>query len=100
MDTIKALEMILEILNSNGLWYRIIGGLAVDGCVGHITRHHDDVDVLILEEELEKVQEALRKNSFSFSLLPYKIHTTIDGVPVGLGIIRQCQDFLWLITFP
>ena len=97
-STIKALEAIVEALKDS--WYRIVGGLAVDGYVGHLTRSHSDVDVIILEEELDRVQEALRKNSHSFTLFPYKVRLLIDGVAVDLGRFQRSQEGYWLVTLP
>ena len=39
-------------------WW-IAGGWAVDLRVGHVTRHHDDLDVLILHRDLPTFREAL-----------------------------------------
>ena len=96
--SLEALGAIVGLLQGN--WYRIVGGYAIDGYIGHLTRPHKDIDIIILEEELNSIQEVLRENGYSFSLLNYKIYLLIDGVAIDLGRFQRDQESYWLVTLP
>jgi hypothetical protein len=97
--SLKALDVIVRLLKGN-CWYRIVGGYAIDGYLGCLSRPHNDIDIIILEEEIYSIQEVLRKNGYSFSLLNYKIHLLIDGVAIDLGRFQRDQESYWLVTLP
>lgn len=53
------LERIERLLSPVGAPWWLTGGWAVDALAGHVTRRHDDVDVLVLDRDLAAVAAAL-----------------------------------------
>ena len=70
--SLEALGAIVGLLQGN--WYRIVGGYAIDGYIGHLTRPQKDIDIIILEEELNSKtllrtgKDYLEEILFSFHL--------------------------------
>lgn len=98
--SLRVLDAMVRILEENNCWNRTVGGWGVDGHVGHITRPHHDVDIVVLEEQIELVQETLRKSGYSFILQNYCIYLKVDGVVVTLGRFDRSRRGYWLITLP
>ncbi len=91
--SLKALGAVVSILERGGYWYRAVGGHAVDGHAGCLTRTHHDVDVLVLEEDFEKIVEIFKKNGGnSFSIYSFKAEFELDGVHVDFGRFQRDQS--------
>jgi hypothetical protein len=45
-------------------FFVVMGGIAVDGYAGKITRYHPDVDIIIFREDLEKAEQVLSRLSY------------------------------------
>lgn len=59
--TLDDVNDIAKSFENNSVRYMIVGGYAIDGKKGKITRYHDDVDMLVLENEYHKIMEAVQK---------------------------------------
>jgi|GEM_PF-4992246 len=58
MDAVlKVLERFVSLLEKHGIWYRVCGGLAVDGYAGKLTRAHHDVDIVMKDRDVYKLCE-------------------------------------------
>ncbi len=55
---------ILERLDERGIAVWLEGGWGVDALVGRETRAHDDVDVIVSIDEVDRLQEALRELAY------------------------------------
>lgn len=97
---LKTLNIIVRLLMKGNCWYRVVGGLGIDGYVGRISRPHHDIDIIILEEQVERIKEVLRKNAYEFTLFNHKILLKIDDVTVELGRFQRNQKDYWLVTLP
>ena len=63
--TPKKLEEFTGELKKNKIEYIIIAGLGLDGKRGYLTRPHQDVDILFLKKDKEKVEKAYEKLGYS-----------------------------------
>ncbi|MCP6719230.1 MAG: hypothetical protein KJI71_03300 [Patescibacteria group bacterium] len=98
MDVTKTLREIIPIMETNKLWYRVFGGVAVDGYLKEVSRQHSDVDLLILEEEIEKIKEALKK--YQVEVLEHKIFIMIEGVEVALARFAEGEEGYYFTILP
>jgi len=98
---IEALRTTIALLTTgaaDGLWYRIVGGVGVDGHVGHLTRNHADIDGIVLEEDLPSLLEALDR--VGYELYPWKIKFSVNDVKVELGRLGCDEEAFWSKTMP
>lgn len=66
---LKKLSEFIGTVNKE-LFFVVMGGIAVDGYVGEVTRSHPDVDMLIFREDIESVENIL----ISLGYLPKKFN--------------------------
>lgn len=71
MNPFEELKRVLDILNESGIEYAVCGGLAL--AVYGLPRATKDIDVLIREEDLEAVTEAVREIGFTLTsgMIPF-----------------------------
>lgn len=107
--TKKVLKKLSEFINatSNKFHFAVMGGIAVDGYVGNLTRNHPDVDMFIFREELEKVEEVLEKLGYRYkrfthprkSGLEYKMQTGDKSHLFSFQILDQVGKDKFEISF-
>lgn len=73
-------------------FYTVMGGIAIDGYVGKITRNHPDVDMIIFREDLEKTEQVLED-------LGYKHKRFTHPKKSGLEYKMQTGDEDHLFSF-
>ncbi|PIS42037.1 MAG: hypothetical protein COT24_05595 [Candidatus Kerfeldbacteria bacterium CG08_land_8_20_14_0_20_40_16] len=64
---LKELEVISKILENSSIFYSVMGGFAVDGHMGSLTRDHDDLDMLCYRKEVDSIKGLLGEQGFQFS---------------------------------
>jgi lincosamide nucleotidyltransferase A/C/D/E len=62
--TLRDVEEVLGALDGAGVQSWLGGGWAVDALVGHQTRPHTDVDLLVRREDLDRIRGALEEMGF------------------------------------
>lgn len=98
VNFLNILDTIIRILEDLGCWYRVVGGCAVDGYIGHITRSHNDIDIAILEEDLDRIEQSLNERGYSFSLLPFKLSFTIEDAKIELLRFHKNPEGYWFVA--
>jgi hypothetical protein len=63
-EQLAALAEVQELLDRNGLEHWLFGGWAVDFHTGSITRAHDDIDLTVWANELERIAVLLRADGW------------------------------------
>tara|TARA_Y100000031_G_C8140541_1_gene347362 strand:+ start:198 stop:887 length:690 start_codon:yes stop_codon:yes gene_type:complete len=76
---IRFLEEIMNILEPIEVSYFVVGGLAHDGKRGRLTRHHTDVDLAFLEEDISSAFSALTNNGFAIHMKTPYIYVARKG---------------------
>lgn len=71
MKSLAELKKLLKILPESSPIY-VIGGLALDGHFGKITRRHDDVDLICWRKDLPTVTRALNKIGYNIKTYTLK----------------------------
>ena len=62
INTVKLLYKFEKLTKELGkIFYVVMGGIAIDGYAGRLTREHPDVDLLIFRKDLEPVEKVLEK---------------------------------------
>jgi hypothetical protein len=74
------------------LKYTIAGGWAVDGIVGEITRAHENVDVMVPRNNLEKVKYAMRANDMKLWRNGKNIHATDGNLVADVVVLYPVGD--------
>ena len=64
---VSLLEEIVELCESNNIKYWVIGGFAVDGKIGHISRNHGDIDICVHNSHQNKTLEIFFNNNFTIT---------------------------------
>jgi lincosamide nucleotidyltransferase A/C/D/E len=54
----------LTLMDQLGVQLWLDGGWAVDGCLGYQTRHHDDLDIVVEQQDVLAVVSALRAQGY------------------------------------
>ena len=86
--TLSRLNEFLKELEKNKIKYIVIAGFGLDGKRGFQTRSHQDLDVLCLKKDLQKLEVIIKKLGYSgekFNDL-YKLRRT-DGSKIDLGLL-------------
>ena len=80
LDRLNELEVVTKLLENNNIFYSVIGGFAVDGYAGRLTRDHDDIDMVSYRNDINKIQIILANKGYTFKdfarngeTIPYKI---------------------------
>jgi hypothetical protein len=99
----KLSEFVLEA--ENKFFYTVMGGIAVDGYAGKLTRNHPDVDMLIFRQDIKKLESVLEKLNYAFEYFDhpqepgfkYKIKTR--DAALSFQIIDEKADNKFEISF-
>ncbi|MBW1853795.1 MAG: hypothetical protein JRJ00_03805 [Deltaproteobacteria bacterium] len=90
MTFFHILKELITALENHNIWYRVVGGLAVDGLSKKLTRIHDDIDIIIDEAQLKDIQEIF---GIPDELYPHKLLFYFSGIKVEMGrfIRNECR---------
>lgn len=80
-ETIKLLE--------TNIWYRVVGGIAVDGYNGSQTRSHYDIDIIVLEQDVELLKNILKEKEHPFEVKDHQILAKVAGTRVEFTIFAR-----------
>ena len=91
----------------NQFFFVVMGGIAVDGYAGKLTRNHSDVDMLIFRNDLEEIEVVLKKlghttKRFSHPQKPsleYKVQTGDKNHIFSFQIVDKVDDKNFEISF-
>lgn len=86
--TPERIKEFLGELEKRKIQYVVIAGVGLDGKRGHLTRKHQDLDVLCLKNDLPKVEQAVKTLGYSGKRYNdlYKLQRD-DGSKVDLGLV-------------
>lgn len=81
-SVLEKFEKLVNEINDQ-FFFCVMGGIAVDGYAGKITRNHPDVDMIVFRDDLEKAEEVLEDLGYKHkrfthpkeSALEYKMQT-------------------------
>ncbi|MBU0569426.1 nucleotidyltransferase family protein [Patescibacteria group bacterium] len=107
--TAEVLRKFSVLMNSigNNFFFVVMGGIAVDGYAGKLTRNHPDVDMLIFRKDLGKAEEVLEALGYTTkrfthpkdSNLEYKVQTGNKDHLFSFQIIDKIDDKNFEISF-
>lgn len=67
LDRLDELGRISKLLENNNTFYSVMGGFAVDGHKGRLTRAHNDIDMLCYRKDVDLIKGLLGEQGFHFS---------------------------------
>lgn len=76
-DVLKAFSELIEEIGKQ-FFYVTMGGIAVDGYAGKITRDHPDVDMLIFREDLVKAENILKELGYECKRFTHPVEQTLE----------------------
>jgi hypothetical protein len=84
-----------------------MGGLALDGHIGKISRKHDDADLICWRKDVDTVQNALKNMGYQLDInifpnephLPYRFETTDENHIISCNVIDEGLDNAFVISF-
>lgn len=84
----KRIKELTTTLGEKGIRYVVIAGVGLDGKRGHLTRPHQDVDVLCLKDDEQKVEEMIEDLKYDRRRINdlYKLKRE-DGAKVDLCLV-------------
>jgi len=88
----SSLEKIIRLLEDHKLWYRVVGGIAIDAQIGIKTRQHNDIDIIVLNKEVEILNNILKNAGHPFKREDHKIYFYLDEVKIELGIFEKTKE--------
>jgi hypothetical protein len=105
-DPLLELNKLLTALPKSCLVY-VMGGLALDGTCGSISRKHDDADLICWRKDVGIVQEAVRNIGYEIEVntfpdepnLPYRFETTDEDHMVSFNIIDEAPNDSFVMSF-
>lgn len=85
----------------------VMGGLALDGHLGTLSRIHDDVDLICWRKDIKFVKKALKKLGYKIkenyfkdnSKIPYRFETDEENSAISFNIIDEELDNSFKIAF-
>ena len=106
MNPLLELSKLLKALPKSCLVY-VMGGLALDGYYGSISRKHDDADLICWRKDVNTVQDALTNIGYKVDLntfpdepnLPYRFETTDDNHIISFNIIDEGPNDTFVMSF-
>jgi hypothetical protein len=90
MLSTDALKFTVDLLEEHHIHYYVFGGFALDGLRGAVTRPHDDLDIYVLEDDLEKFCKVME--SAGYPCIKRENMYFIDKEPLKIGIVVLCKD--------
>lgn len=66
--TLKSLKEFTQALEQRDIRYIIIAGYGLDGKRGHLTRPHQDVDILCLKEDQSKIESLIKDLDYEIKI--------------------------------
>lgn len=91
---LAALRDIAHALDESGIVFWLFGGWAVDFAVGKVTRQHDDIDLVLLEDDLDRAIDCLCGRGYTRTSSRQAHQTNLDrqGLRVQLNIVKILSD--------
>lgn len=84
LNGLNKLQRVSLRLESSDLYYCVIGGFAVDGYAGKLTRNHGDLDMLCFREDFDKIRMIIGSEFKDLPLKnenrPYKFYTNDESL--------------------
>lgn len=102
-ELLKLLKSLSKLAKENGKLLVVQGGFAVDLAAGEITRKHDDLDLIVLEDDVDWYKKYFEKEEYKFhyheeqnkkvSFGAYKWNEKLkDSLHVDIGGIKILGD--------
>jgi len=106
MNPLSELNKLLKVLHKSCFVY-VMGGLALDGHFGSISRKHDDADLICWRKDVNIVQDALKDIGYKVDVntfpeepnLPYRFETTDDNHIISFNIIDEGPNDTFIMSF-
>lgn len=106
MNPLLELNKLLKVLPKSCSVY-VMGGLALDGLGGSISRKHDDVDLICWRKDAAIVQEALKNIGYQIKVntlpgepgLPYRFETSDKNHIISFNIIDEGPNDTFIMSF-
>lgn len=106
MNPLVELDKLLKVLPKPCLVY-VMGGLALDGHYGCVSRKHDDADLICWRKDVNLVQDALKSLGYKADVntfpdepnLPYRFETNDDDHMISFNIIDEEQNDTFVMSF-
>ena len=106
MDPLSVLDKLLHALPKSCPVY-VMGGLALDGHFGKLSRKHDDADLICWRKDVDAVKGALKKFGYEIEAntfpdnpdLEYRFETTDDDHIISFNIIDERPNDSFEISF-
>jgi len=84
--TERSLKIIIELLELYKIWYRVVGGIAVDAHNGSRTRSHYDIDTIVLQQDVEAIKNLLEEKGYNPEMKDHQILAKVAGTRVEFMI--------------
>lgn len=107
--TKRILKKFSEFVNAtdNNFFYVVMGGIAIDGYTGKLTRNHPDVDMLVFREDLKKAENILEELGYFHKRFTrpdetsfvYKMQTGDENHVFSFQVLDQVGDDKFGISF-
>lgn len=76
----SSLKMLCDKLNEKEIDYYVVGALPCFIATGtELFRYHDDIDIMVNEEDIQKVEESLENTDYQFSDMRFDSPKTFDS---------------------
>ena len=106
MNPLLELDKLLKTLPESCPVY-VMGGLALDGLYGSITRKHDDADLICWRKDVNTVRDALKKIGYKIDAnafpdepdLPYRFETADDEHIISFNIMDEGPGDTFVMSF-
>lgn len=90
LNHLELLQILSKKLKKQKIFYSVLGGFAVDGQLGKLTRDHKDLDIAIFEEDKPRLIKLFQKE-----FPDYKIHKNFSH-KISFSKLGMLVDFLLL----
>lgn len=94
INRLADLEKISSIIDENKIYYCVIGGFAVDGYHGQLSRNHADVDVVCYDYNFSAIEKILNIRFESKALKdekePYKYYN--DDKTLSFNVLKKINN--------
>jgi len=96
MVNLKTFKKTIELLKKNKTRYWVFGGYALDGIRGKITRDHEDIDIYLRAEDINKFIKLFK--SLKYDCYRREQMYFIDSPKLMIGILPLTEEKKYIIA--
>jgi phosphorylcholine metabolism protein LicD len=89
MTSLAILKKLIKLFEKNKIRYWVFGGFALDGIRGEISRLHNDIDIYLYFNDLEKTLNLLKFKSLEYYKRKNMYFVESDKVKLGIIILTE-----------